>query len=65
MACGYLCAVQVVQFVLEAVRAEAFNPGTLFLFGCGLRALKSCSGAALYRVHHLGCLELYWQGSNL
>ena len=26
---------QVVQFVLEAVRAEAFNPGTLFLFGCG------------------------------
>ncbi|KAK9843634.1 hypothetical protein WJX81_000325 [Elliptochloris bilobata] len=25
---------QVVQFVLEAVRAEAFNPGTLFLFGC-------------------------------
>jgi len=25
---------QVVQFALEAVRAEAFNPGTLFLFGC-------------------------------
>jgi DNA cross-link repair 1A protein len=24
----------VLQFVLEAVRAEAFNPATLFLFGC-------------------------------
>ena len=24
---------QVLQFVLEAVRAEAFNPATLFLFG--------------------------------
>ena len=26
-------AAQVLQFVLEAVRAEAFNPATLFLFG--------------------------------
>ena len=29
---GQRCA-QVLQFVLEAVRAEAFNPATLFLFG--------------------------------
>ena len=28
-----LCRVQVLHFVLEAVRAEAFNPATLFLFG--------------------------------
>ena len=28
-----LCFVQVLHFVLEAVRAEAFNPATLFLFG--------------------------------
>ena len=28
-----VCA-QVLQFVLEAVRAESFNPATLFLFGC-------------------------------
>lgn len=28
--CGCM---QVLQFVLEAVRAEAFNPATLFLFG--------------------------------
>jgi DNA cross-link repair 1A protein len=26
-------AAQVLQFVLEAVRAESFNPATLFLFG--------------------------------
>ena len=30
--CGHGSA-QVLQFVLEAVRAEAFNPATLFLFG--------------------------------
>ncbi len=26
-------AVQVLKFVIDAVKAEAFNPGTLFLFG--------------------------------
>ena len=36
MKCIYgVCVVrQVLQFVLEAVRAESFNPATLFLFGC-------------------------------
>jgi hypothetical protein len=33
-AAGAAPGAQVVQFALEAVRAEAFNPGTLFLFGC-------------------------------
>lgn len=30
---GFGVHTQVLQFVLEAVRAEAFNPATLFLFG--------------------------------
>ena len=37
LADGACCACvrppQVLQFVLEAVRAESFNPATLFLFG--------------------------------
>ena len=31
---GACVMLQVLQFVLEAVRAESFNPATLFLFGC-------------------------------
>lgn len=64
LACNALCALQVVQFVLEAVRAEAFNPGTLFLFGCDPQGSAELRLSGSTSFAEPGLQKLHWQSCD-